>query len=321
MEIQSWNQELSLANAQFKRLFSNIAIQQGNKRTRFSCVLGNRSRIFKSLENPDKNAIYNLPLIVIQRTGVTKNNDRLANVNNEVKYATSSRRLNYNIFTPVPIDISYEVTIISKYQEQIDKALSNFIPFFNKDLFVRCQHPKFEGLFFTNQVIMEDGITEDHGDEIDPSTDDLIQATCNFTFKTYMFCGNQKAKQRTTEISTIVDVRKYTGLSSYIRKLTDDDKKHIEDFLDKDLSITVTEQVTTEISTELSVEVPIEDPKQDGFIPLINRMYVGFYPVPLLSSYNRHMDWVDSLCAQGFDDSDYVDRLEWNFDELPDDQG
>jgi hypothetical protein len=67
-----------------------------------------------------------------------KNNDRLANINNEVKYSTHSSRLDYNLYTPVPIDISYEVTIISKYQEHIDRAISNFIPFFNKDLYVRC---------------------------------------------------------------------------------------------------------------------------------------------------------------------------------------
>jgi hypothetical protein len=100
--------------------------------------LGNRSRIFKHLENPTKDSIYKLPLIVIHRTGLVKNNDRLANINNEVKYSTHSSRLDYNLYTPVPIDISYEVTIISKYQEHIDRAISNFIPFFNKDLYVRC---------------------------------------------------------------------------------------------------------------------------------------------------------------------------------------
>ena len=66
-------------------------VVRNGEETKFKCVVGNRSRIFKNLENPSKNAEYSLPMIIIQRTGITKNNDRLTNINNEVKYATHSR--------------------------------------------------------------------------------------------------------------------------------------------------------------------------------------------------------------------------------------
>lgn len=82
-------------------------VVRNGEETKFNCVVGNRSRIFKNLENPSKNAEYSLPMIIIQRTGITKNNDRLTNINNEVKYATHSGRLNYNLYTPVPIDITF----------------------------------------------------------------------------------------------------------------------------------------------------------------------------------------------------------------------
>jgi hypothetical protein len=264
--------------------------------------LGNRSRIFKHLENPTKDSIYKLPLIVIHRTGLVKNNDRLANINNEVKYATHSSKLDYNLYTPVPIDISYEVTIISKYQEHIDRAISNFIPFFNKDLYVRCRHPKINGLFFTNQVIMEDSISEENPYELDSSTDDLVQCTCNFTFKTYMFCGNKMSQLvpdgfiTDTIISTDID----TGISSEI---------HIQ---------------YPPSNPELSTIIP-----DKPLIPNMNVMYMGFYPVPLLSQYNQYFDWVNSLSntviGVGVDGKDittsaeyypYVDRFSWKFDEF-----
>jgi hypothetical protein len=330
MEVQSWNKELVLANAQFKRLFSNISIEKDGKRTKFQCVLGNRSRIFKHLENPEKNSMYKLPMIIIQRTGITKNNDRLANVNNEVKYATHSSRLDYNLYTPVPIDITYEVTIISKYQEHIDRAISNFIPFFNKDLYVRCQHPKFEGLFFTNQVVMEDGIQEEHPDEIDPSADDIVQATCTFTFKTYMFCGNKRAVatqkkiiQTRTEEKTYTE--KFAGLSAYPYKLTEEDKKNIEKFLSLDLSVTLSQYVEMEVSNTVSeiVSVELSVDEISGFVPQINQLYVGFYPVPLLSQYIPHITWVDSLgrdviSVEGTTSAvwyPYVDAFTWEFQE------
>lgn len=92
MEIHSYNQELAIASTQFKRFFNNISIRRANgEESKFRCVIGNRSRIFKNLENPNKNGLYSLPMIIIQRTGITKNNDRLTNINNEVKHSSSSR--------------------------------------------------------------------------------------------------------------------------------------------------------------------------------------------------------------------------------------
>jgi hypothetical protein len=38
---------------------------------------------------------------------------------------------------------------------------------------------------------MSDSITEEHPDELDGSADDFITATFQFTFKTYLFGGNQ----------------------------------------------------------------------------------------------------------------------------------
>lgn len=310
MEVHSWNKELILANAQFKRLFNNISIFKNGEEIKFKCILGNRSRIFKHLENPEKNSMYKLPLIIIERTGIVKNNDRLANINNEVKYSTHSSRFDYNLYTPIPIDITYEVTIVSKYQEHIDRAISNFIPFFNKDLYVRCQHPKFNNLCFTNQVVMEDSIQEEHNSEIDPTADDIIQTVCTFTFKTYMFCGNR-----------VTRVPGYGMVYDTILSVDEND-----------------------ISTEIHIQYPQGTEKPDiddielsdivekeelPLIPQMNMMYVGFYPVPLLSHYIKYMDFVDTIpddvIYMGIDDLSmttsaeyypYVDRFTWRFDEL-----
>jgi len=231
------------------------------------------------LENPNKNGECSLPIIIIQRTGITKNNDRLTNVYNEVKYASHSGALNYNLFTPVPIDITYQVTIVSKRQGDVDKALSNFIPFFNKDAFVRFKHPKFEGMFMKCQVIMEDTITEERPEQLDAFDDDVVTCTCNFIFKTWIFCGNDVISQKGNSI-----VHKVSTLIS----------------VDNDGT-----------SSEVSVVV---DTEYDGFIPTVRQINVGFYPVPLLSDFIEHINWVDSLEPET-DERPYVDRLIWRIDE------
>lgn len=281
MEIHSYNQELAIANSQFKRLFNNISVIKRNEEIPFKCVIGNRSRIFKNLENPEKNGEYTLPMIIIQRTGITKNSDRLTNINNEVKYSSHSKRINYDLYTPVPIDINYEVTFVSKYPDDIDRALGNIIPFFNKDVFVRQEHPKFDGLFLKCQVIMDDSITEEHPDELGPEVDDVVVCRCQFVFKTWIFCGNNVASSKNNKVRHILSVQHIvdpkTGRCEYVSSIV--------------------------------------DTQYDGFIPQVRQVNCGFYPVPLLSSYVGQIELVDSLKPNGIDDSPYVDRLIWKIDE------
>lgn len=73
----------------------------------------------------------------------------------------------------MPVDISYDVMIVSKFPGDIDKILSNFICFFNNDLFVSSIHPKYDGLVLNNQVIMEDTISEELPEELAPEQDDI----------------------------------------------------------------------------------------------------------------------------------------------------
>ena len=89
MEIRSYNQELSYANLLFLRLFNNIVItrQLANGKSqdvKVKCVLGQRSRILKNLENPDRKGTYKIPMIAINRTGYSRNSERLNNLHNEI---------------------------------------------------------------------------------------------------------------------------------------------------------------------------------------------------------------------------------------------
>jgi len=73
MEFISFNAELGIANELFKRFF-NIKIERTNSKGQKSlldvpCVFGQRSRILKTMENPDNKAQYKVPMIVINRTG------------------------------------------------------------------------------------------------------------------------------------------------------------------------------------------------------------------------------------------------------------
>lgn len=233
MEIISYNAELALANLMFMKLFRNIRIERtdtyGEKSViNVNCVLGQRSRILKNWQNAEKRATMKLPMIAINRTGYVRNGERLNNLHNEVKYEMTSHYRKYDLLTPVPIDISYDVSIIAKYPSDIDQIASNFMIFFNSDIYVSMEHPKYEGIILNNQIIMSDSVSEEHPDELDGSTDDFITTTFQFTFKTYLFGGNQKAKLiRPTILSSITS----SFVSSYTYELTEDDMNDLCSFV------------------------------------------------------------------------------------------
>lgn len=104
----------------FRRLFQNIQIERtdldGNKYlVPVNCVVDQKSRVLKGLANPDRMGMMKLPIIAITRTGFQRNGERLNDMNNEIKYEINSYRRVYGLMTPVPVDVSYDVTVMAKY--------------------------------------------------------------------------------------------------------------------------------------------------------------------------------------------------------------
>lgn len=358
MEFQSYNDELGLANITFKRVFDNIRISRtdgkGNTtQLKVHCVLGQRSRIMKNLENPDRRGNYKLPMIVINRSGFSRNGDRLNNLHNEVKYEqTSSSRLKH-LMAPVPIDINYEVSIIAKYQADIDKIASNFMVFFNSDIYSSIEHPKYAGVKLDNQIIMSDTVTEEHNDSPDPAEDDIMTSTFSFTFKTYLFGGTRKAQLihptlLSTYLSSVVssyievipssEIDKFQEKhpSSSVSVLFDIKPNQIDDFQKKYPSREVSANLTCMATVQCSSYVDDISTLVYDDVPIIGQLNFGFYNVPRKEDISAYMMSVDNelltkhehiaLSAEissGYYDvvdnrctlAPFVDKLTWKIDE------
>lgn len=315
MEVRSYNHELEIANILFTKLFRNIIIERriNGKITQIpvQCMIGNRSRIFKNLENPEKRAMYTFPLVVVTRNGIQIEPERVANLHNEIKLQQTRTRINYNLITPNPVSINYTVTIISKDQGMNDLILSNFIPFFNKDLFVSSVHPKFLNLKYNSQVIMESSINEEHPEELDATQDDFIINSCSFTLKTFLFGGTATTVAGKHKVSGDTDTDEdnntiYDGFISTIDRVRLD--MHAVPYLDMTLPKYETSVYTkTFISTDettgekvtyektLSADVAIGDP-------------YSYYSV---AKYFNDIDHLEDKDLSALD----VDILRWGIDD------
>lgn len=278
----------------FVRLFNNIQIERTDNKgvttlLKVPCVYGQRSRILKSFQNQDRLGTYSLPMISYNRTGYTRAPDRLNNLHNEVKYEITSSRREYNLLTPVPVDISFDLTVYARYQADIDKIASNFMVFFNNDLFVSYEHPKFEGIKVDSQVVMQDGVSEEHPDELDGTQDDFITSTFQFTLKTFLFGGTAKFKKvKQQAISSYLS----TILSTYVYEFKTDDeiRSYISAHPHNMLSTTLQKEVIADVTSYVETS---SDTYDDG-IPKVQRIKFGFYAVPKQYDIDQYILCVDN---------------------------
>lgn len=188
MELESYNKELVYATAMFMDALSNIHITRNNKKKiRVKCLNASRSRIFKSLENPHKTMIQP-PIIAISRTGLERDSKRVTDLNNHILKQINGN-INYDLYPPNPINITFELSIVAKYQVDMDMILSNFIPFCNQSFFVTTMNPKNPTQELRHEIIWDGTISEEDKSEIDFETIDLREATTSFTFKTWIWAG------------------------------------------------------------------------------------------------------------------------------------
>lgn len=227
-------------------------------------------------------------MIAINRTGYQRQGDRLNNLHNEVKYEITSKHREYQLLTPVPIDINYEVSVIAKYQADIDKIASNFMVFFNNDIYVSQEHPKWEGIKLNNQIIMSDNVNEEHPDQIDATQDDLIISTFNFTFKTYLFGGTKKNQ-----------IVKNQEVSSWLSTVTVDQivviqPDDIDDFQKKYPTKEVSSTIEQTVVSTLTSLIDLSDDIYDDGIPKIKTLDFGFYAIPTKEDIIAYMLSVDN---------------------------
>ena len=232
--------------------------------------------------------MYKLPMIAINRTGYSRQGDRLNSLHNEVKYEISPSRRDFNKLTPVPIDISYDVVVMAKYQADIDKIASNFMVFFNSNIYVSQEHPKFQGVKLHNEIIMSDSVSEEHPDELDGTADDIVTSTFQFTFKTYLFGGTTQAQKHPNQaVSSVIS----TFISSYVYEFKNDSE--VLAYLSSESHGKLSAVLTAEVTAPVSVLVDTSAETYDDGVPIIRTIDVGFYAVPKKADIDKYIISVD----------------------------
>jgi hypothetical protein len=191
LRTRSYNKEIQQITAQVIDVFNNIVIDRRDALDNIQqlitvpCTYGAMSRIYKSALN--RGQTIKLPQSAISITGISRDTSRVHSVNEEVK------RLLGNTFDPTtkvanPINIDYTLSIMTKYIEDMDQIIGNFIPWFNSDIYVVVPHPQGIGNMKI-QLVWSGDVNYTYPEEITETDPWRVLVDCSFTAKAWMFAG------------------------------------------------------------------------------------------------------------------------------------
>ena len=170
--------------------YDNNRVAKSNIEVRY--VLAPKQRVLYDIVNEQHN--ITLPVVAVNLTGVSRDNDRVFNkldgfympkIYNRVTGVSSK------VSTPTPINLSVSLSIIAKYQSDIDQILSNFVPYNNPYIILSWKIPESAGLSYygeiRSEVLWDGNISLTSPTELNASDKYNIIADTTFTIKGWLF--------------------------------------------------------------------------------------------------------------------------------------
>jgi hypothetical protein len=157
-------------------------------------VYGPKQRIFNSLQNPAPGGIT-VPAIAVSIGGISRDQNRVANKNDGfvIPYNTTTTPSDFvkNIPQPIPINIVVNMTLITKYQNDMDQLISNFAPYCDPYIIISWKTPTLENSLvpyeIRSEVLWNGNISLQYPNDAGPTQAFRITADTSFTIKGWLF--------------------------------------------------------------------------------------------------------------------------------------
>lgn len=207
MKLQTFHWEVRDLLTQFITAFDNIIIKrydknrvpQNNVQVRY--VYAPKQRVLYDLVNLAQN--ITVPVVSISIGSIARDEARVFNKINGYYFSSGTNDINggrtsvhYN--SPVPVNITVNMSIMSKYQTDMDQILSNFIPYNNPYIILSWKVP----LDLSNQgfaipqeirseVLWSGSVNLNYPTDISANEKYKIVGDTSFTIKGWLFPATQ----------------------------------------------------------------------------------------------------------------------------------
>lgn len=203
MRNYTFNWEVQTLIEQFVSAFNDVIIKRyDNSKNLTAPLSGNKvrflyspkSRLYYNLNSPSAGGIT-VPVIAVNISKIERDSNRVFNKNDGflVSYDPKDYSGNFlkKIPQPVPVNIGVEMTIVTKYQSDMDQILTNFIPYCDPYIIISWKVPDIQNskipYEIRSEVLWSGNVNLAYPDNLAPTAPYRIQATTSFTIKGWMF--------------------------------------------------------------------------------------------------------------------------------------
>lgn len=177
-----------------KRYDSN-RVPQNDLQVRY--VYSPKQRVIFDLVNKAQN--ITVPVVAINITGVSRDESRVFNKINGYYFSqgandTSAKSKSTHVLSPVPVNINITMSILSKFQSDMDQIISNFVPYSNPYIILSWKLP--DSLFpegaaypqeIRSEVLWDGNISLSYPTDIAAFEKYRIAGDTTFTIKGWLF--------------------------------------------------------------------------------------------------------------------------------------
>jgi hypothetical protein len=163
--------------------YNKFKESQDSIRCRF--VYAPKQRVL--LDLLDKAQNLRLPVVAVSNGGITRDPNRVFN-KIQGSYIPSPNPLYSNkLLQPVPIDLNINMTIMTRFQQDYDQIITNFVPYFDPYIIISWRTPNRPEQEIRSQVIWSGNVTTEYPTDLNQSQVARVIGTTSFTFKGWLF--------------------------------------------------------------------------------------------------------------------------------------
>ena len=155
-------------------------------------VYSPKQRVYNALKNPAPGGMT-VPVIAVHIGSVSRDNTRVFNKNEgfTISHANANDNNLKQILQPVPINITVNMTIVTRYQLDLDQIITNFVPYCDPYIIISWKLPNNNDsdlpYEIRSEVLWNGNINIAYPDNLGPTQPFRITADTSFTIKGWFF--------------------------------------------------------------------------------------------------------------------------------------
>jgi hypothetical protein len=203
MKNYTFNWEVQTLIEQFVQAFNDVIVKRyDNNETVVAPTSGDKvmfvyspkQRVFSNLNSPAAGGLT-VPVIAVNLSSIARDQSRVVNKIEgfKVDYNPKDGSGEYilPVLQPVPVNIGVDMTIITRYQSDMDQILTNFIPYCDPYIVVSWKLPNLKNSTIPyeirSEVLWNGNIALQYPNDLQGTQPYRITATTSFTIKGWMF--------------------------------------------------------------------------------------------------------------------------------------